>query len=237
MKKLLLLLFLPVVLHAQELPDTALAKQLNVTKLLLLRYENGALIDTEAVYLFDGAWKTPDGFRAEQEAPLSDSVSAYSHRGRTVFHATPFSPYCNNDTVGRLYRYNERGQLVYEKIFSCEKGDAAWFFEYDTAGRWTTKYNDPPLPYVQETRIERHYDTSGRPIGEIRWWTKNPRSDVRESADALICKTEYQYDHNGLISEAIIQDPLRACYGQGKMPDGEDIGDGLLTFRYVYVFR
>ncbi len=245
MRKLYLLLLFPFTLAAQSLPDSDVARKQGVKKLVILRCEEGQPADTQSIYAFDNGWKTPDGLISLREA-FGSMDSAYAdivrdEKGRVVFSHPKFlnNRHCSNDTVGVLYRYDEKDRIIYRKSFSCEKGDKHWFFQYDDAGRKVVEYNDPPSPVVLVTREENVYNADGQLQETISWWALHPASGTRDSTDMLTYRLQYTYDANGLISEVKAFDPLHTqyCPMAWTSPTEEPrTPSDTVVFRYVYVY-
>lgn len=237
----LLLLLFPFTLAAQQLPDSAITAKLGVKKLVILRCEEGFPADTESVYVFDNGWKNSHGITAGFAPVHIDSLRnvVRDEKGRIVFSGPKkLARKCYNDTVGEAYRYDEHDRVIYRKIFSCEKGDAHWYYRYDASGHVIVSYCNPPLPFVPVTREESVYNADGQLLQVWSWWTSHPL-DGPDSTDQLVYRVEYSYDKNGLISELKAFDPLHMEYipvvwtGPTEEPRTPA---STVVFRYLYTY-
>ncbi|CAN5185133.1 hypothetical protein BH09BAC5_BH09BAC5_22320 [soil metagenome] len=232
-----LLLFTPFAVFSQLLPDSSIASGLGIKKLLILRYENNFLTDTERICILDHNWKEKDGIKLYVWPPENDSLAV---RNNEKYGYVEFlnmkSPkrICYFDTVGFLWKYDFDGRLLEFISYSCEKGNIPFNYHYDTIGKLLS-ITCPPYGDITYSREDYSYDDSGRLISVVTWWTNDPLNPVRSKDDIIVNSISYSYNKNGLITDAFPFDPNNYMFW-GFSPFEEKDSSVKVSFKYVYKY-
>jgi hypothetical protein len=248
MRFLLLFFLLPFQILSQELPDSILAKQRNVRKLIILVCHDNLPCDSQNIFVLDGTWKNATGLRREQtitdpqsfdKPDTSKSKAVYDKTGRLVFIGPKNkSKLCAVDSAYcKTFSYDDKNRLVAEADYTCEKGIMKLFYHYDDAGKIAVITMEP-RPDILVTREEYFYNKEGKLDSVISWWAIHPENPVRDSSDTKSCRVVYHYE-NGLIKEAIVDDPARCHYSlfaYWQDPENYISTSGHVVLRYVYVY-
>jgi hypothetical protein len=247
MRFFLLLLFFPFIGFSQELPDSSVASRMKVKKLIILKCNNGLPVDTENVLVFDGKWKYENGlpfFKSSEISSLYDADTSRQkvvrdEKGRIVF-ITAKNPkgHCYFDSVGYSYCYDNKNRIIETAYHSCEKGVNRCHYYYDKDGKLILKICDR-WGDILVNREEFTYSKSGNLDSIVSWYASNPQNSKRDSTDDFVASIKYSYDKNGLITEAIANDPMRHCYATsdwGKPEFFENKLPATVVFRYIYVY-
>jgi hypothetical protein len=253
---LLPLFLLSKTAFSQMTPDTAVAKKTGVKQVVILRLDEGFPPDTQIILTLEHGWAYQAGMLFSTDYLPGSGIGGrvvgavqpnYNPSSRITRDSTGRIIYddisrddeqCVNDSHGIAYSYDTKGRLSVTKFYSCSKGITFAQQHYDSAGNVILWTNDPPNPHRLATRIEYGYDSTGRLVSEVNWFAVHPHHSVRDSADNYISGIYYSYDMNGLITEAIAEDPLHSCYCPKEWGWSESVHrtGTRVTFRYIYIY-
>jgi hypothetical protein len=238
----LLPLFFPLFTFSQDLPDSSLAKQLHIKKLIILKCTDGMPCDTENVYVLDGIWKNKNGVPLNDSYVISDTSwqkVARDEKGRIIFYGPKNKPkYCPVDSaLSHSFRYDNKNRLIEESVFSCDKGVHRYCYAYTPNGLLKSKScQSCVIDFV--SREDYYYTPTGQLDSVVSWMAIHPEQNERDSSDSKVATIKYIYDKNGLITEAITYDSSRAIYSitDWKGPDEPIEYPAHLRFRYIYIY-
>ena len=248
MRTLIFLLLFPGLIFSQSLPDSSLAKERKVRKLIILACYDSIPCDTQSVFVLDGTWKNTNKIPLQQtitdprsfaKPDTNITKAAYDKKGRLIFIGPKSKPeHCFEDSaLCRTFRYDNKNRLIAESDYTCVKGVNKIFYHYDNSGKLVLVTWEPRGDLLV-TREEYSYTKEGKLDSVISWWAADPENPVRDSRDTKSCSIAYRYE-NGLITEAIVDDPARCHYAlftYWKDPENYIETSSHVVLRYVYVY-
>jgi hypothetical protein len=257
MRFLPLFLLIPFFSFAQELPADSIAAKTGIKKLVILKSSKKNPIDTAAVYLFDGRWKTKEGTLYNEPGRnnlvFNDEASMVSDdsTGRLIYKLVVTFPMEENpDSVCYRYKFDTNGKLITSSVFTfgCnsktnEYGESckqARSYFYNDSGRLilildSLGFDSASTWFFCPDREEYTYDKAGKltaaTISVISRYTK-PGAPCKY---IQVCKMKYYYNKDGLISSALLDD-VENFSGLNNASEAEEEFLPPMKFTYIYIY-
>ncbi|MGL4597946.1 MAG: hypothetical protein ACRCYO_10470 [Bacteroidia bacterium] len=192
---------------AQRIPDSVLVRQLAIKKITVLRLMQDSLTDT--VWVWNSQQHFPIKEKSFYDFGSSDTshyAKTYDSSGRLICCLRKQKEHCYFDSVGFRNWYNEQGQLIQRRVYSCEKGSLTTCYAYNATGQ-VTRITCQPEALVMVSQDSFSYDALGRLIfQEGVNGTQAPPDELPSLS--VIYNISYSYRKDGLIDQAIVNDDL-----------------------------
>lgn len=190
---------------AQRIPDSVLVRQLAIRKITVLRLMQDSLTDT--VWVWNSQQHFPIKEKSFYDFGSSDTsryAITYDNLGRLICCLQKQKKQCFFDSIGFRNWYNEQGQLIQRRIYSCEKGSLTENYFYNDSGQ-LVRMTCQPEAIVMVSQENFSYDSLGRLIfQEGLNGTQAPPDEL--PSPSVIYNISYSYRKDGLISQAIVHD-------------------------------